>query len=105
MPQSDISYLVETSPSVQAIRMRNAPWVIPFLFKAFKTENIISLPEPALIGLLAEELRHHAEGTEDLEAANSAKTKKAAPVNIFLTGSKNACCRISPTATPSSAIS
>ena len=69
MPQSDISYLVETSPSVQAIRMRNAPWVIPFLFKAFKTENIISVPEPVLIGLLAEELRHHAEGTEDLEEA------------------------------------
>ncbi len=69
MPQSDISYLVETSPSVQAIRMRNAPWVIPFLFKAFKTENIISLPEPVLIGLLAEELRQHAEGTEDLEEA------------------------------------
>src|ERR1700722_16152518 len=69
MPQSDISYLLETSPSVQAIRMRNAPWVIPFLFKAFKTENIISLPEPVLIGLLAEELRHHAEGTEDLEEA------------------------------------
>jgi Protein of unknown function (DUF3375) len=69
MPQSDISYLVETSPSVQAIRMRNAPWVIPFLFKAFKTENIIGLPEPVLIGLLAEELRHHAEGTEDLEEA------------------------------------
>ena len=69
MPQSDISYLVETSPSVQAIRMRNAPWVIPFLFKAFKTENIISLPEPVLIGLLAEELRHHAEGMEDLEEA------------------------------------
>ena len=69
MPQSDISYLVETSPSVQAIRMRNAPWVIPFLFKAFKTENIIDLPEQVLIGLLAEELRHHAEGTEDLEEA------------------------------------
>src|ERR1700722_130267 len=69
MPQSDISYLLETSPSVQAIRMRNAPWVIPFLFKAFKTENIIDLPEPVLIGLLAEELRHHAEGMEDLEEA------------------------------------
>ena len=69
MPQSDISYLFETSPSVQAIRMRNAHWVIPFLFKAFKTENILSLPEPALINALAEELRNHTEGTEDLEEA------------------------------------
>ncbi len=62
MPQSDISYLIETSPSVQAIRMRNAPWVIPFLFKAFKTENIIALPEPVLIGRLADDLRLNAEG-------------------------------------------
>jgi hypothetical protein len=69
MPQSDISYLFETSPSVQAIRMRNAHWVIPFLFKAFKTENILSLPEPTLINALAEELRNHTEGTEDLEEA------------------------------------
>ncbi len=69
MPQTDISYLFETSPAVQAIRMRNAPWVIPFLFKAFKTDNTVSLPEPALINLLAEELRNHTEGTEDLEEA------------------------------------
>ena len=69
MPISDISYLFETSPAVQIIRMRNAQWVIPFLFKAFKTENILSLPEPALISLLAEELRNHSEGIEDLEEA------------------------------------
>ena len=69
MPISDISYLFETSPAVQIIRMRNAQWVIPFLFKAFKTESILSLPEPALISLLAEELRNHSEGIEDLEEA------------------------------------
>jgi transposase len=69
MPQSDSSYLFETSPAVQAVRMRNAPWVIPFLFKAFKKEKLLSLPEPALIGLLAEELRNHTDGTEDLEEA------------------------------------
>jgi len=69
MAISDISYLFETSPAVQIIRMRNAQWVIPFLFKAFKTENILSLPEPALISLLAEELRNHSEGIEDLEEA------------------------------------
>jgi hypothetical protein len=69
MAISDISYLFETSPAVQIIRMRNAHWVIPFLFKAFKTENILSLPEQVLINGLAEELRNHAEGTEDLEEA------------------------------------
>jgi len=65
----DISKMFESAPSVQIIRMRNAHWVIPFLFSAFKTENILSLPEPNLINLLAEELRNHSEGTEDLEEA------------------------------------
>ena len=69
MPSLDISYLIESAPSVQIIRMRNAHWVIPFLFSAFKTENILSIPEPSLINLLAEELRNHSEGTEDLEEA------------------------------------
>lgn len=69
MPSLDISYLIESAPSVQIIRMRNAHWVIPFLFSAFKTENILSIPEPVLINLLAEELRNHSEGTEDLEEA------------------------------------
>ena len=69
MPSPDISYLFEFAPSVQIIRMRNAHWVIPFLFKAFKTDSILSIPEPVLISMLAEELRNHSEGTEDLEEA------------------------------------
>lgn len=69
MPSPEISYLFESAPSIQIIRMRNAQWVIPFLFKAFKTENKLTLPEPALINLLAEELRNHAEEVEDLEEA------------------------------------
>src|ERR1700722_12228478 len=69
MPIPELSYLFETAPSVQIIRMRNAHWVIPFLFKAFKTDNILSLPESRLIGLLAEELRNHSEELEDLEEA------------------------------------
>jgi hypothetical protein len=69
MSTPDISYLFESAPAVQIVRMRNAHWVIPFLFKAFKSENRLSLPEPGLISLLAEELRNHSEGTEDLEEA------------------------------------
>jgi hypothetical protein len=69
MPIPELSYLFETAPSVQIIRMRNATWVIPFLFKAFKQDNTLSLPEPNLIGLLAEQLRHHSEDMEDLEEA------------------------------------
>src|SRR5258705_5277736 len=69
MSTPDISYLFQSAPAVQIVRMRNAHWVIPFLFKAFKTENVLTLPEPGLINLLAEELRNHSEGTEDLEEA------------------------------------
>ncbi|HVU97198.1 MAG TPA: DUF3375 domain-containing protein [Puia sp.] len=69
MAATELSYLLETAPSVQIIRMRNAHWVIPFLFKAFKSENVLSLPESRLIGLLAEELRNHSEEIEDLEEA------------------------------------
>jgi len=69
MPNPDISYLFESNPSVQVLRMRNAHWVIPFLFKAFKTDNTLSLPEPVLINALAEELRNHSEEIEDLEEA------------------------------------
>lgn len=69
MPIPELSYLFETAPSVQIIRMRNAHWVIPFLFKAFKSENVLSLPESRLIVLLAEELRNHSEAIEDLEEA------------------------------------
>lgn len=69
MPIPELSYLFETAPSVQIIRMRNAHWVIPFLFKAFKSENVLSLPESRLIALLAEELRNHSEAIEDLEEA------------------------------------
>jgi hypothetical protein len=69
MALTELSYLLETSPSVQIIRMRNAHWVIPFLFRAFKTENILSLPEQTLISALAEELRNHSEDLEDLEEA------------------------------------
>jgi hypothetical protein len=69
MPIPELSYLFETAPSLQIIRMRNATWVIPFLFKAFKQENTLSLPESRLIGLLAEELRNHSEEIEDFEEA------------------------------------
>ena len=69
MSSPEISYLFESAPSVQIIRMRNAQWVIPFLFKAFKTENKLTVPEATLINLLAEELRNHSEGVEDLEEA------------------------------------
>lgn len=70
MPEAAITELFASSPAVQIIRMRNAHWVLPFLYSAFKAENnIFYIAEPELISRLAEELRQHAEGTEDLEEA------------------------------------
>lgn len=69
MLHSSISDLLISSPAVQLIRMRNAHWVLPFLYHTFKTDNTFSLPEQTLTAVLAEELRTHAEGTEDLEEA------------------------------------
>ena len=69
MLHSSISDLLITSPAVHLIRMRNAHWVLPFLYQSFKTDNVFSIPEPTLVSILAEELRTHAEGTEDLEEA------------------------------------
>lgn len=69
MQQSAIADILTSSPAVHIIRMRNAHWVLPFLFQTFKSENTFSLAEASLISILAEELRTHAEGTEDLEEA------------------------------------
>lgn len=49
--------------------MRNAHWVLPFLYRVFKEAGLFSIQEPQLIGLLAETLSMHADGTEYLEEA------------------------------------
>ena len=57
---TDFSIIFSNSPAVQLIRMRNAHWVVPFLFRVFKTENRHSIPESELTQLLAEELEQRA---------------------------------------------
>lgn len=69
MPGSEIAFTIENSPSVQMLRMRNAHWVLPFLYQVFKDANIFSIQEPQLVNLLAETLSTHADGTEDIEEA------------------------------------
>ncbi|MFL9485493.1 DUF3375 domain-containing protein [Chitinophagaceae bacterium LWZ2-11] len=69
MVQEDIGTLLNTSPAILILRMRNAPWVLPFLYAVFKEANAFSVPESKLVTLLAEELSLHADGTEDLEEA------------------------------------
>jgi hypothetical protein len=69
MPGTDIAFTIETAPAVQMLRMRNAHWVLPFLYQVFKEGNLFSIQEPQLITLLAEALSLHADGTEDIEEA------------------------------------
>jgi hypothetical protein len=66
---TDITRLFDTSPAVQMIRLRNAHWVLPFLYRVFKGEARFSIPEPELSGRLAEELSAQVEVREDLEEA------------------------------------
>jgi hypothetical protein len=49
--------------------MRNALWVLPFLFKIFKEEDNFSIAETRLVTVLAETLSQHTEEAEDLQEA------------------------------------
>lgn len=54
------------------LRLRNAHWVLPFLYQVFKEENRHVIPEESLIQVLSETLSQHADGTEDIEEARIA---------------------------------
>jgi hypothetical protein len=69
MLTTDITHLFDTSPAVQMIRLRNAHWVLPFLYRVFKGEARFSIPEPELSARLAEELSAQVEVREDLDEA------------------------------------
>jgi len=69
MRTNEFALLFESSPSLQIIRMRNAGWILPFLYTVFKVSEQASIPEGKLAQLLAESLRDHTEGMEDLDEA------------------------------------
>lgn len=69
MTSENIEQLILTSPALQMLRLRNAGWVLPFLYAAFKETRRTVIREEQLITLLAETLSHHDEGVEDLEEA------------------------------------
>lgn len=69
MQKAGIALLFETSLPLQILRLRNAHWVLPFLYEAFKTENTFSLPEPELITQLSRELESHADNSDDYQEA------------------------------------
>lgn len=69
MKKEEVAYLFSSSPALQMLRLRNANWVLPFLYAVFKEENRFLVPEQQLVQLLAEALSQHTEGVEDLEEA------------------------------------
>ncbi|MGN6437727.1 MAG: DUF3375 domain-containing protein [Agriterribacter sp.] len=69
MISENISFLIQSSPALQMLRLRNAGWVLPFLYTVFKEQRKMVIKEEQLIPLLAETLSQHTEGTEDLEEA------------------------------------
>lgn len=69
MNRDDLYWLISSSPAIQLLRLRNAHWVLPFLYTAFKEENLFSIPEAKLVQLLAETLSIQEDGLEDLEEA------------------------------------
>lgn len=69
MTSEQIALLVQSSPALQMLRLRNAGWILPFLYSVFKEQRHIVVREAQLIQMLAETLSEHTEGTEDLEEA------------------------------------
>ena len=67
MNPEELQQIYNSSPSVQMLRLRNAHWILPFLYQVFKEDNRHVIPEESLIQLLAETLSLHEDGTEDIE--------------------------------------
>lgn len=71
MNSDDISSLYATSPALQMLRLKNAGWVLPFLYSVYKEHNNAGnvIQEDRLINLLKETLVNQKENVEDLEEA------------------------------------
>ncbi|MCD2421880.1 DUF3375 domain-containing protein [Niabella pedocola] len=69
MTSDQIAFLINASPALQMLRLRNAGWVLPFLYSVFKENRRMVVREDQLVPLLAETLGAHADGTEDWEEA------------------------------------
>ncbi|ATL45702.1 hypothetical protein COR50_00185 [Chitinophaga caeni] len=67
MTKEEFSSLYNASPALQMLRMRNAHWVLPFLFGVFKEENRFSIPGNELVQVLADLLANQDGGLEDAE--------------------------------------
>jgi hypothetical protein len=69
MTETELESILASNPAVQMLRLRNAQWVLPFLYTTFKQTNRFTIPEDQLTQLLAETLGMQADGLEVLEEA------------------------------------
>lgn len=69
MNPAELNHIFLSHPSVQMLRLRNAHWILPFLYRVFKENNQPAISEDRLVQLLAETLGTHEEGMEDMEEA------------------------------------
>lgn len=69
MDKENLMFLYLNSPALQMLRLRNANWILPFLYEVFKEDGRFSITESQLQQGLAEVLRNQETGIEDLEEA------------------------------------
>jgi hypothetical protein len=69
MNAEDISNLFATSPALQILRLRNAVWILPFLYTVFKEQTNTVIQEERLVQLLKETLDSQQNIDEDWEEA------------------------------------
>lgn len=69
MKKEELYEILITNPAVQILRLRNAHWVLPFLYSIYKEENRPTIEEGQLIQLLIETLIANEDGIEDVSEA------------------------------------
>ncbi len=73
MTSEQVALLIRSSPALHMLQLRNAGWILPFLYTVFKENRRMVIKEAQLVSLLAETLGQHTEeGAEDLEEARIA---------------------------------
>jgi hypothetical protein len=69
MKREELYDIFVTNPAIHIIRLKNAHWVLPFLFGIYKEQNRTVLQESQLIQLLIETLIANEDGIEDVSEA------------------------------------
>lgn len=69
MTSEDIELSIRTNAALQMLRLQNAKWFLPFLYKTFKEAARFSIDEKLLVQLLSETLSEHTADMEDVEEA------------------------------------